>query len=82
MAATSGISVMSYIRGDRAATVQVEGGSMWGSTVQVTVGPRHTGIGAGMMVNSPPVNSLHDTPPVKAQPIERVRSEPLPASRR
>jgi len=40
MAATSGISVMSYVRADRAATVQVESGSMWGATVRVTVAQR------------------------------------------
>lgn len=40
MAATSGTSVMSYVRADRAATVQVESGSMWGATVRVTVAQR------------------------------------------
>jgi hypothetical protein len=31
---------MSYVRADRAATVQVESGSMWGATVRVTVAQR------------------------------------------
>lgn len=44
MSVTSDISVLSYIRGDRAATVQVEKASLWGATVLVTVAPRQAGI--------------------------------------
>lgn len=44
MSVTSEISVMSYLRGDRAATVQVEKANLWGSTVLVTVAPRQTGM--------------------------------------
>lgn len=43
MSVTSEISVMSYLRGDRAATVQIEKASLWGSTVMVTVAPRQAG---------------------------------------
>lgn len=45
MSVTSEISVMSYTRGDRAATVQVEKANLWGATVLVTVAPRQTGTG-------------------------------------
>ncbi len=76
MAATSGISVMSYIRGDRAATVQVERGSMWGSTVSVTVGQR-----SSMMPTTPMAAPVVEPAPRPA-PVERVRSEPLSAPRR
>jgi len=79
MAVTSGISVLSYTRADRAATVQVENGSMWGATVSVTVAPRHSGAGAGAAM--PAASPGYDAPPRPA-PVERVRSEPLPPSRR
>lgn len=76
MAATSGVSVMAYVRGDRAATVQIESSTMWGSTVSVIVGQRAAsqpaapggGYGGG-----------YDQP--RAAPQERIRSEPLPARR-
>jgi hypothetical protein len=71
MAVTSGISVMSYIRGDRAATVQVERGSMWGATVSVIVGQRST------MVPAAPLAAPVVEPAPRAAPVERVRSEPL-----
>lgn len=76
MAATSGISVMSYTRGDRAATVQVERGSMWGSTVSVIVGPRSS------MLPAQPMAQPVIEPAPRAAPVERVRQEPLPSSRR
>ncbi len=75
MAATSGISVMSYVRGDRAATVQVESAFI-GSVVLVTVGPRATGLAPAAASSG----AYYDAP--KAAPVERIRSEPLPASRR
>lgn len=76
MAATSGISVMAYVRGERAATVQIESSTMWGSTVSVIVGHRAAtqpatsqgGYGGG-----------YDQPRAASQ--ERIRSEPLPARR-
>ena len=76
MAATSGISVMAYVRGDRAATVQIESSTMWGSTVSVIVGhraasqPAASGGGYGGGYDQP-----------RAAPQERIRSEPLPARR-
>ncbi len=42
MSVTSDVSVLAYIRGDRAATVQIERSNAWGSTVLVTVGPRQS----------------------------------------
>ena len=63
MAATSGISVMSYIRGDRAATVQVESGSMWGASVRVTVAQR-TGAGA-----TAPTQPAYQSAPVRSEPL-------------
>lgn len=77
MAVTSGISVMSYTRGDRAATVHVEGGSVWGSTVAVTVAPRHAAIGGGAAYQ--PTGGYDPAP--RSAPVERVRSEPLPSRR-
>ncbi|HLO79028.1 MAG TPA: hypothetical protein VK196_21440 [Magnetospirillum sp.] len=77
MAATSGVSVMAYVRGDRAATVQIESNSMWGATVSVIVGhrlatqPAAAGYGAGTGGTDYP----------RAAPAERVRSEPLSSRR-
>lgn len=76
MAATSGISVMSYVRADRAATVQVESGTMWGSTVKVTVGPRAGGQASGggsYVVTSPALSPSPSSP----APSGQVRSQPL-----
>ncbi|MGE5503730.1 MAG: hypothetical protein ACM31L_04840 [Actinomycetota bacterium] len=71
MSVASEISVMTYTRGDRAATVQVERGTVYGSTVLVTVAPRQSDSGAG-------ATSVGYEPPSprSAQP-ERIRSEPL-----
>lgn len=73
MAATSGVSVMAYVRGDRAATVQIESSTMWGSTVSVIVGYRATSQPAAVSGGG------YDQP--RAAPQERIRSEPLPARR-
>ena len=78
MQVTSGTSVMAYVRGERASTVQIESNPMWGSTVTVTVGqrlathpvPASFGGGGG-----------NDTAPTKVPERERVRSEPLPSRR-
>jgi hypothetical protein len=78
MAVTSGISVLSYVRADRAATIQVESGSMWGATVSVTVAQRNSGAGASAVM---PMAPVYDPAPRPA-PVERVRSEPLAPSRR
>ncbi|MBC7905322.1 MAG: hypothetical protein H7Y60_01070 [Rhodospirillaceae bacterium] len=83
MAATSGISVMSYVRGERAATVQVES-TMLGSVVSVTVGPRVSGVAVGAGASAmpgPAPAGYYDNPP-KAAPAEKVRSETLSSPRR
>ncbi|KAF0224342.1 MAG: hypothetical protein FD176_1278 [Rhodospirillaceae bacterium] len=73
MAATSGTSVMSYVRGDRAATVQVEAGTMWGATVRVTVAQR---VGTGATA---PSSSSYAPAPATPAPVlmSPVYSEPL-----
>lgn len=68
MSVTSQRSIMTYLRGDRAATVEIEPSALWGSTVTITVGPREGG-------------SASDMPSYRASQPERVRSENLPARR-
>lgn len=80
MAVTSGVSVAAYVRGDRAATVQIESNSMWGSTVSVIVGQRHTAQPAAGGYGGGAGYGGYDAP--KAAPVEKIRSEPLPSSRR
>lgn len=77
MAATSGSSVSAYVRGDRAATVQIESSSMWGATVSVIVGQRHATPPATSSI-SVGTGSYDTTRPI---PAEKIRSEPLPARR-
>lgn len=74
MAATSGISVMTYIRAERAATVQVETGSMWGSTVRVTVAPRANTVPSSMGGGMGGSNTYSAPAPA---PSGNVRSQPL-----
>ena len=74
MSVTSQRSIMTYMRGDRAATLEIEPSTLWGSTVVITVGPREGSagaIGAG--------GSGYDSP--RPAPVERVRSEPLGSRR-
>lgn len=78
MAATSGVSVMAYVRGERAATVQVESSAMWGATVSVTVGQRAVPAGSGA-VGAGGTGTGGSYTPAPATP--GVRSEPLPSSR-
>jgi hypothetical protein len=80
MAATSGVSVSAYVRGDRAATVQIESNSMWGSTVSVIVGHRQASQPAAYGSGHGSGAGAYDAP-AKAAPVERIRSEPLPARR-
>jgi hypothetical protein len=79
MAVTSGVSVSAYVRGDRAATVQIESNSMWGSTVSVIVGQRHTAQPAAGGSAGYGGSASYDAP--KAAPVEKIRSEPLPSRR-
>ncbi|MEW5726276.1 MAG: hypothetical protein AB1918_00480, partial [Pseudomonadota bacterium] len=66
MSVTSGISVLSYTRGDRAATVQIEKSQLWGSTVLVTVAPRQAGT---IPAAPPPANGYGTRTPVRAEPL-------------
>lgn len=84
MAATSGVSVMAYVRGDRAATVQIESSTMWGSTVSIIVGQRAAPAAApyGAPASSGYGGStLGGTDAQRAAPMERVQSEPLSTRR-
>lgn len=84
MAATSGVSMMSYIRGDRAATVLVER-SMVGSIVSVTVGPRAVGQGPAAAGSSSSAKAGEPTvpaPPGYYDAPLKPRSEPLAATPR
>lgn len=42
MSVQAGVSVLTFTRGDRAATVQIEGNTLRGSTVSITVAPRQS----------------------------------------
>lgn len=72
MSVTSTISVLSYTRGDRAATVQIEKSNLWGTTVLVTVAPRQS-LTAPVYAPAPAATGYGGSAP--------VRSEPLPARR-
>lgn len=74
MAATSGVSVMAYVRGDRAATVQVEKSTVWGSTVSVIVSQRAAVASQGL----PAGGQNSDAAAYRPQ----IRQESLPPSRR
>ncbi len=69
MSVQTGVSVLTFTRDDRAATVQVEPGSLWGSRVIVTVAPRAEAAAAGGGLGAPP--------PASAAPRSRIDSQPL-----
>lgn len=46
-------SVLGFVRGDRVATVQIEGRTLGGSTVAVTVAPRHAEGASPAIVTTP-----------------------------
>lgn len=54
MSVQAEVSVLSFTRGDRAATVQIEGRTLGGSIVSVTVAPRQTGPVPGTAPSTPP----------------------------
>lgn len=47
LAVTSNRSVLTYLRGDRAATIEIEAGTLYGALVMVTVGPRESSAASG-----------------------------------
>lgn len=74
MSVTSQRSIMTFLRGDRAATLEIEPSALWGSTVTITVGPREGAMGGmGAMGGG----TSHESPSAPPAPVERVRSEPL-----
>lgn len=54
MSVQAEVSVLSFTRGERAATVQIEGRTLGGSTVSVTVAPRQSGSVPGASAPAPP----------------------------
>jgi hypothetical protein len=42
MSVQAGVSVLTFTRGERAATIQIENNTLRGSTVSITVAPRQT----------------------------------------
>lgn len=79
MAATSGVSLMSFIRGERAATVQIEPTTV-GSTVLVVVGPRSAPANGGNRGGA--ASSYTPSYSGSGGTAEKIRSEPLAAPRR
>ncbi|BAE53134.1 hypothetical protein amb4330 [Paramagnetospirillum magneticum AMB-1] len=75
MSVTAETSVLTYVRGDRAATVQVERRTVYGSLVSVTVAPKQSDSSGG---------GYDSAPAPRAAPSGGIRSEQLapPSSRR
>jgi hypothetical protein len=69
MSVTTGTSVLSYVRGDRAATVQIEERTLMGAVVSVTVAPKQTGSVGGGSYGGPPPASPGAQTPVRAEPL-------------
>jgi hypothetical protein len=68
MSVTAETSVLTYVRGDRAATVQVERRTVYGSLVSVTVAPKQSESGGA---------SRESAPAPRAAPTGGIRSEQL-----
>ena len=84
MSATSGVSLMSFTRGDRAATIQIES-TTFGSSVLIVVGQRPSGVGRsnGTSYSGSSSNSgSYGSAPSPAPAPERIRTESLPPPRR
>jgi hypothetical protein len=68
MSMTSDVTVMTYVRGDRACTIQIQRSLIYGSTVWLMVAPKQDGGaagGGGFGASSAPVD-------------RSIRAEPLP----
>ena len=74
-------SVLTYVRGDRAATVQVERRTVYGSVVSVTVAPKQSDGGGTSSYGG---GGYESAPAPRSAPSGGVRAEPLapPASKR
>ena len=72
MSVTAETSVLTYLRGDRAATVQIERRTVYGTTVSVTVAPRQADAGGAN------TGGGYDAAPApRAAPAGGIRAEPL-----
>lgn len=80
MSVTAETSVLTYLRGDRAATVQVEHRTVYGTLLSVTVAPRQADTGGATGSNG----SYDSAPTPRSAPATGIRAEPLapPASSR
>ncbi len=77
MSVTSETSILTYLRGDRAATVQVERRTVYGALVSVTVAPKQADVGgAGSS------GGYDSSPTPRSAPTGGIRTEPLAAPRR
>jgi len=76
MSVTADLSVLTYLRGDRAATVQIERRTLTGSRVSVTVAPRQSQAGGGTETTAAPAAAP------RASSSGRIQSETLPPPRR
>ncbi len=74
MSVTAETSVLTYLRGDRAATVQVERRTVYGTMVSVTVAPRQADPGGAMGGSG---GGLDAAPSPRAAPASGIRAEPL-----
>lgn len=75
MSVTAETSVLTYLRGDRAATVQVERRTVYGSTVSVTVAPKQSDAGSSSYGGG----GYDSAPAPRSAPAGGIRSEPLAA---
>jgi hypothetical protein len=73
MSVTAETSVMTYVRGDRAATVQVERRTVIGTIVSVTVAPKQSDNAGGSYGGG----GYDSTPMPRPAPAGSIRSEPL-----
>lgn len=82
MSVTAETSVLTYVRGDRAATVQIERRTVYGSVVSVTVAPKQSD--GGGPSSSYGGGSYDPSPAPRSAPSGGIRAEPLaaPAAKR
>ena len=76
MSVTAETSVLTYLRGDRAATVQVERRTVYGSVVSVTVAPKQSDATGSSSYGG---SGYDSAPAPRSAPAGGIRSEPLAA---
>jgi len=76
MSVQSRTSVLTFIRDNRAATVQIEGTTFGGSDIVITIAPRNenSGLGTGGVMSAAPLGS------VSSQPAPPLRGGMYPAA--